>query len=154
MNTLTVTNQVLALARKNHWWFRILGVERPIFEPVYKNGWWFIPKEQDKSIIPSNAIRRVEELLKAGVPIARVIVAHEAPKVLPSPYVQPQPITIPWKELGRGFGVAISVVGGIIATVFISVIPILLMMPMALIDPALIVQLPDGTMVEVMRWVD
>lgn len=153
MNAITTT-QILSIARKNHWWFRILGTSQPITQPVYRDGWWFIPKEQDKTIIPLNAIERVEELRKAGVPIARVIVAHEAPKVLPSPYVQPKPIQIPWKELGKGFAISISALTSALVAVFGALLPFLLFMPMILIDPAICIQLPSGLIVEVYSWVD
>ena len=161
MKTIIVTNQVMALARQHHWWFRILGVEKPIVDPIYKNGWWFIPKEQDKTIIPSKAIRRLEELRKAGVPITQVIVAHEAPKVLPSPNIQPVPIQIPWKKLAKGFTVSVSAVANAMvivvsamASVFITMLPYLFLLPLVMIDPALIIQLPDGTLVEVYSWLD
>jgi hypothetical protein len=146
MNNLTCTQKAMALAQKNHWWFRILGVEKPITEPVYRYGWWLVPLKEDKSIIPIKAIERVEELRKNGIQIGRIIVAHEAPKQLCAP-IQPKPVRVPQKVVRQSVDLS-----GLV-DVLAAVLPYLLLAPL-MIDPALVVQLdPDGELLEVMRWV-
>jgi hypothetical protein len=136
--------KVMMLAERKHWWIKPLGVEEPITKPIYRNGWWFVPLKEDKSIIPSKAIRRVKELRKIGIRIGRIIVAHEAPKELCAP-IQPKPIRVPSKQVHTSTDLS-GLVG-----VLVMALPYLLLAPL-FIDPALIVQLPDGTLVEVMRW--
>ncbi|MFC1879101.1 hypothetical protein ACFLZW_04240 [Chloroflexota bacterium] len=141
------TKQVVALAKNNHWGFRVLGYGDVITSPVYHNQWWFVPAEQDDSTIPGRATNRVQAILDAGHKIQGVIVAHEAPKLLQDSRQANMDI-LTGQHVKDAVGVLVRVVTTA-ATFFGYLFAFGLL---ALVDPALIVVLEDGTWVEVMRW--
>jgi hypothetical protein len=140
--------KALTLARKNHWWFRVIGTGSMISSPKYQDGWWLVPINEDKTIIPKNALQRVEKLKQDGIRIQGVIVAHEAPKLLCAP--AKEPFKIDTEAISKTVGEVAAVLARILATMF----GILFYMMAAgiLVDPALIVVLEDGTNLEVMSW--
>ncbi len=154
------TKDVMSLARKKHWGFRVLGDRGMIPNPIFLFGWWFIPLEQDKLVIPARANRRVQELLNAGVRIKGVIVAHQSTYCLPAPKAEPKPKPQPkpkkeldWQPLIKTITVALQITLGMATAVLYAVgIVLSVGVQMILIDPALIVVLEDGTWVEVMSW--
>jgi hypothetical protein len=145
----TEAKKALVLARQYHWFFRVIGTSKMIPNPTYKDGWWLVPVQDDKTIIPKNATQRVEKLIANGVRIQGVIVAHEAPKLLYAP--PKEPFKIDYDAIGKTIEQIAAGLASVIATMFGI---LFLLVPMAMIDPALIVVLEDGSWVEVMRWYD
>jgi hypothetical protein len=140
--------KALTLARKNHWWFRVIGTGAMISSPKYQDGWWLVPINEDKTIIPKNALERVEKLKQDGIRIQGVIVAHEAPKLLCAP--AKEPFKIDTEAISKTAGEVAAGLARVIATIF--GILFYLVTFAVLVDPALIVVLEDGTYVEVMTW--
>jgi hypothetical protein len=112
------------------------------------------------SDIPVWALKRVREISRAQIKIRRLVLAHEAPV---------EPVKIPWKVASvpepepepakPGLSSQKTlVIAGAIAGVFLIpfILPILFagaaILGLAYLDPALIVELEDGTWVEVARW--
>lgn len=140
--------KVFAVAEREHYKFQVLGnIGTGMIEcPFYYNQWWYIPIEQDKSIIPDTAFDRVDKIRQAGIPIKGLIVAHEAPRLLASPKRQRKPIE--WQKVGDVAVTVIMVFGTITALLGYVLVTAVLY------DPALIVVLDDGTWICVCTWLD
>jgi len=156
----TPTRQVLSLAQKHHWGFRVVGSGGMIDNPVYQEGWWFFPLKEDKSIIPTKAFQRVEEV-RSKNHIQGLIVAHDFPKLLPAPLPQTKPITIekPEKEIDFDKDKAVATLGAVVGAVLVGLatlvgIVLITGIQLILIDPSLIVVLEDGTWVSVYSWLE
>jgi hypothetical protein len=121
--------------------------------------WLFIPRDQDSSIIPKEAERRVEALRVAGIPIVGEIVAHEAPKLLPAP-AEP---AIDWDEVKEKAkkGVMATAVAALAVTTAVALafgyILVAGLTGLVMLDPALIAVVEDPDTgehywLEVARW--
>ncbi|MCI0563786.1 MAG: hypothetical protein MN733_35375 [Nitrososphaera sp.] len=147
-----LTREAMAVGRENHYRFRPVPQVKELDIPLYLNEWWFIPAEEDKSVIPGDAWRRVGTLEKAGLGIKQVIIAHEAPRLLAAP---PKPSRVP-ELMASGKVTAITLVK--VATVltafafWLGINAIIAAGSLVMIDPAMIVILEDGSAVEVMTW--
>lgn len=146
--------QTLEVAEKNHWWFRVWGVGE-IEEPVYTGHWWLIPT--DDSSVPSIARKRIDAIKSAGIPVKEILVAHEAPKELCAPQPQPAIKNIPAtketdKNMQQHINTALEVMGAILWGVLKATGVLILLGLSAIVDPAVIVVLEDGTQIEVVRW--
>ena len=141
------------IGRKNRKTFRPLEGRGLLTEAVYNDGWWYEPADQYKGVIPQEALARVE-LIQRSIPIKGLIVAHEAPPLLPTPKVD-RDVKRQKAEVEAGLIAIIGVVIGAIAAVvgMIVAFPILIVTAI-LIDPALIVVCEDGTWVEICAWDD
>ncbi len=127
----------IAIGRQNHWRFRVVQET---------DGWIY-----DHTKAPLVVQERLETLRRSGVQFGEVIIAHEAPKVLPAPSVhrkiQIAPILSGLAKV-LGMTAVLAAVAGFVAVAA----PILLLGAVILIDPAVIVVLEDGTWLEVMTW--
>ena len=85
-------------------------------------------------------------MIRSGVRIKGTIIAHEAPRLLPAPkqdFETQSPHIVPKSS---SLGEVLDTVVRIFGTIF------LLIFQLALLDPAVIAVLEDGTFVEVMTW--
>lgn len=137
--------EAVEVGRRNRKTFRPLQGRGILDAPVHREEWWFVPIAQDTSVIPQEALRRVELLQNEGIAIKDMIVAHEAPLALMAPKIDRQ-IKRQKAEIGVGLLTIASfalLAFGYLLTATASV---------ALIDPCLIVVLEDGTWIEVCAW--
>ena len=68
----------MKLGQEKHWYFK----------PMLPDYWNWDTKPADfktDSTIPQAGVRRVEELVRAGIPIKQVMYGHYNPKLLPAP---------------------------------------------------------------------
>jgi len=145
MNNLIspLQRQALIEGEKRHYAFR------PVHELDYKEGWVY---ERVKEA-PEIASERIKTLEAAGIKICEVYVFHEAPRVLPAPKVDPvrrdfkiaKP-SIPNVGLQQALRVVVT------AFSFLALMPLVMLAPLLLLDPACVVKLEDGSFVEVVRW--
>ncbi len=105
----------------------------------YREGW--VMEEVTKA--PVIVSKRLKTLETNGIKVRRIYIAHEAPKLLNAPKEEPvkqdSKITPILPELTT------LLVG--VAAVFVA-----LFVRAILIDPACVVELEDGSLVEVMSW--
>ena len=154
-----ITREAVLVGWEHHWPFRILARACMIDEPIRYNDWLFIPEDQDTSIIPYEASKRVDVLRETGFNVVGTIVAHEAPKQLMAP---PKPKR-DWKIRERGTGV-----GKVVVQVAIGVLAVMAAIALTLgyaiaygimIDPALIAVIKiegedNYIWVQVATWVE
>ncbi len=127
-------------------------------EPVYEAGWWYETLQE----APREAAASVADLEKAGIPIKAIVIAREAPPLLPVPMPDRQIPTIfpkagkialtAGKVLVAGAGAAVAVASVTVAIAGLA-IPFMLAAALA-IDPRCLCVLQDGTVVEVCTWID
>lgn len=126
MNTIISyqARQAIAIGRQNHWRFKV----------TQKRDEWVYETVE----VPQVGKDRIDALRRAGVRINGFVVGHEAPRLLTAPKEEKKhdfkitPVSIP----------DLSWMLELVVTLFFS----------ALLDPALIVVLEDGTWLEVMNW--
>jgi hypothetical protein len=131
--------RALKVGQDNHWRFRIVGQGDVPREPVYRDEWWFKALRE----VPESAVGRLLALRRAGLKFKGVVIAHEAPRQLTAP-VEP-------KEDFKNTNIlpALQDAGAVLGQIFLFMGSL---MVAAMVDPALIVVLDDGTWVEVMTW--
>lgn len=150
----------LAVAYNNHWRFDVLEDRGPVFEPVWKDGWW----TQSTDRVPRDIAGIIKKLEAAGVEIQQILISHEAPKLLPPPKREPLAFPKPkidWEKVGHDTGETLVVVGKGVGTVVkyaaigigylmmgILALPLLLIMA----DPAVDVVLSDGSRIRLATW--
>jgi hypothetical protein len=131
---------------------RVVGQGDVPPEPFYLDEWWY-SRLTAESTIPAEGVRRINALVRGGVPIECLMIRHEAPRLLTAPKEEKQAVkekpdadvsfnTFPVLE------VILTVLGAIFAVfgyIFITAVHL---------DPAIIAVLPDGTWLEVVAWYD
>ena len=170
MNTLTITRteaeRLMNWGKERHMEFRIVTHDLP--------GWRYESLEKKKifdSNIPDDALRIVYLILKSGTRIEKLRLAHETP-ILPFtlPWRVAPEIAKPsvWREKARTifnlentwnvFKTLGLVTGGLLLValalplILTVALPLLMLTALLAVDPALILVLEDGSMVEVFRW--
>ena len=131
--------EAIAVGFQNHWRFRIVN------ENSFKRDWVIetLPEA------PQNAQERIQTLKGAGIGITGFVVAHEAPRLLVAPQAVPS-VDHPSKPVtASDTSNVILPIGEILLFVLGMFFQ---MMPLLLLDPALIAVLDDGTWLEVMTW--
>lgn len=144
--------EALTVAMRNGMTMQVVGQGDVPLEPFYLDEWWY-SLVTEESTIPSEGVRRIEALVKGGVPIQSLMIRHEAPRLLTAPkdenvaekkepeadvHFDPVPL----------LETIVGVLGAILAVFgFIFIMAIRL-------DPAVIAVLPDGTWIEVVTWYD
>jgi hypothetical protein len=144
--------EALSVARSNGMTMRVVGQGDVPLEPFYLDEWWY-SRVTAESTIPAEGVRRLEALVKGGVPIDCLMIRHEAPRLLTAPKeekqaVKEKPDEIPSFNALPVLEVILGVLGAIFAVfgyIFVAAIHL---------DPAIIAVLPDGTWVEVVAWYD
>jgi hypothetical protein len=154
--------KVLDVARENHLRFRVLDRTGEISSPVRSGNWVYAPVVA--SIIPADAKKRIELILKSGFNPTQIIAGHELVEVpqLPGPVVtKPAPLSVPnikeikiSPEVEKALITTGKVVLGIatIAAVGTGLALYAMAMALASVDPSVIVVMEDGTWIEVMSW--
>jgi len=161
MNTRIVTSEfaskAIAVGRKHHMRFKVVGFGDVPHEPYYKDEWWFDPLISE-STIPKDALDRLEIIRQAGIRVKGIILAHEAPRILGAPGPMKEPKTAQNTKTNDNVGYdvlpTLKTVVGVLAGVLgaaLAVAGIFFIVAIRL-DPALIVVLEDGTHLEVMTW--
>ncbi|MCI0529405.1 MAG: hypothetical protein L0Y56_18350 [Nitrospira sp.] len=144
--------EALTVARSNGMTMRVVGQGDVPLEPFYLDEWWYSLVSAE-STIPAEGVRRIDALVKGGVPIECLMIRHEAPRLLTAPKEEKQrkrekPASYLSFDVLPALEAITAVVGAVLAVLgFVFIMAIRL-------DPALIAVLPDGTWVEVMTWYD
>lgn len=110
----------------------------------YRDGW--VMEEVAKA--PQIVSKRLKTLETANITIRKIYVAHEAPKLLNAPKEEPVKKDFKITPILPDLGWLFTLVAGV-AAVFVA-----LFVRAILIDPACVVELSDGSLVEVMSWFD
>jgi hypothetical protein len=142
--------EALTVARRNGMTMRVVGQGDVPLEPFYLDEWWYSLVTAE-STIPAEGVRRIETLVKAGIPMKGLVIRHEAPRLLTAPkeekqvkrkradtYVAFEALPLLATILG-----ALGAVLAVFGYIFVMAIHL---------DPALIAVLPDGTYLEVLTW--
>jgi len=124
----------------NHWRFRVVGQGDVPERSYYKKEWVYEAVEA-----PQKGLDRIETLRRSGISIKGFVVAHEAPKLLTAP--------APKKDFKNTTPVILPDIGKVVSSLAMGLLWFMaLIFQVALLDPALIVVLEDGTWLEVMTW--
>ena len=156
------------VARKNRWGIMFLMNAGFLDRPLYKNGWWFVPT-QDESTLDQRALKRLNAFRDAGVQITQLIVAHQTTNLLSAPPAPPKEKILPKikKEIDTNILPAVGKIAEVTARgtllllkLAVAVVGVTaygavsLLGSLVLLDPALIAVLEDGTWVLVYSWFD
>src|SRR5215208_6570966 len=76
--------EALTVARNNGMTMKVVGQGDVPLEPFYLDEWWY-SLVTPESTIPAEGVRRIEALIKGGVPIEWLMIRHEAPRLLTAP---------------------------------------------------------------------
>jgi len=131
---------------------RVVGQGDVPLEPFYLDEWWYSLLSAE-STIPAEGVRRIDALVKGGVPIECLMIRHEAPRLLTAPEKEKQAVkekadTNPIFDSLPLLGAILWALGAVLAVfgyIFVAAIQL---------DPAIIAVLPDGTWLEVVTWYD
>lgn len=142
--------EALSVARSKGMTMRVVGQGDVPPEPFYLDEWWY-SRLSAESTIPAEGMRRIEALLRGGVPIECLMIRHEAPRLLTAPKEEKRvkkekPDANPSFNPFPVLEAILAVLGAIFAVfgyIFITAIQL---------DPAIIAVLPDGTWLEVVTW--
>ncbi|MBI5954471.1 MAG: hypothetical protein HY865_22670 [Chloroflexi bacterium] len=117
---------------ENHWRFRVVS------ESDYKDQ-WITERVTEAPVMVQD---RVLALKRSGIRIKEFVIAHEAPRLLSAPKV--------FKTTTPDILPATKTILETLVKGFIFFLTIVLQA--AVLDPAVIVVLEDGTEIEVMKW--
>ncbi len=173
------TRQLMSLGHDNGWDFQPLGRAPMLTEPVHLGEWVLVPAHQDGSVLPDHAMERVQAIYEAGVRPVGFVLAHEVTMLLSAPAQEESeeeeekvpfiqwPVLIDKARsalrvgagvlgtiaLGLGIIAGVAVLAYALAAVaFALLIPAVLVMGVAGIDPILIAVTEDGYWIEIDRW--
>jgi hypothetical protein len=147
----SIVSKALSVGKANHAQYQVLPRIGVIDNPLEQNGWLFVPRDKDKTIIPHEAHRHIELLEESGVVILQQIVGHNLQEEEEKKKKQEE-IKLRQERLTKTIEAAIGIVGFIVMgvlTLFFGLLQILLTA-----DPALLVVLEDGTWLAVAEWDD
>lgn len=173
--------KVLAVGERMGWDFRVLGRAPMMTAPVFTGGWWVVPAQMDRAVIPADVrprvMDKVGEIYQAGINPKGWLLAHEAPKLLAAPASDnkaPTPwwqrywlmvATRPWAVVSVAIGLAVvgpsiaAFVWGLLvkvmmAALMIIAIPVVLLGLGAVsgVDPMLILVTEDNVWIEIDQW--
>lgn len=149
MNIQTINNQalrkVMEISTDNLWFFQPLNERGEIDRPIFKEGLWYYPLN-DNSTLPTEALTRLKAVNNL-VSVRQVIIGHEAPPLLCGEVKKKEPINIPWGEIGK---VLTALASGFVSLLGMAV----LTGASILVDPVVVCVLEDGTWVKVYSWLD
>lgn len=155
------TIHLMQLGQQRGWETMILG-QAPLPEAHVRVGnWLIVPIEEDTSLIPARALRRVQAIYEAGLRPKGFVVVHEAPLVLPAPETH-TPHESLLSKVGPHILPVLGVVGRIVGVVAMGLaaigvtaiggLPLVLLLGVAMLDPILVAVTDDGHWVEIDRW--
>lgn len=132
-------SEVIEFGIRKKWFFRIMDEKGVIEKPILKSNWYYVPIEADCTIIPKEALDRLEAV-KTQFHICQVIVGHE---IVEAPEVQPEieMPAIPWKGIGL-----------VVGALALGLVYVLVSAVSCIADPCLIVVLEDGTWISICEW--
>ncbi len=167
------TRNLLSLGRKNNWGFQVLG-RAPMPERATRLGdWLLVPAQIDSSSIPSRTLARIQAIFTVGIRPKGFVLAHEAPKLLPSPTTEgnklqdhfsqpiakttpirrtesPQRITELFTTAMSGLGTLLS---GLLTILGSLILPAAYLVgAVIMLDPILVAVTEDGYWIEIDRW--
>jgi hypothetical protein len=145
MNKQLVSQEAYRAVRigyENHWRFRVVGHGDVPQESFYRDEWVFEPVDA-----PQMAQDRLDALQRSGIRFKGFVIAHEAPRLLAAP--APKKHDFKNNQTGAILPDNSELFAGMVQGVLFL---ISLIFQAALLDPALIVILEDGTWLEVMTW--
>jgi hypothetical protein len=157
--------QLLALGERNGWMFQYLGQAPIPTNPIRAGNWLLMPAQQDNSRIPTRTYQRIQAIYAQGFRPKGFVVVHEAPMLLSAPktketsQIDTRSKTKTYlKVIGTAaLGIG-ALAGAAVALVSVLVIGGVLLLPMAmvagaiLIDPILIAVTEDDHWIEIDRW--
>lgn len=144
MHTLISSDarKAVQVGYENHWRFRVVGQGNVPEKSFYKDEWVFVPVAA-----PTMAQDRLDTLKRSGIRFKGFVVAHEAPRLLTAP--APKKHDFKNSQTETILPDASIFFGKLLQGLFFF---IGLLFQVALLDPALIVILEDGSWLEVMTW--
>lgn len=148
------TSGVLALGRKQHQIYELkTDFQGPITEPIFNRDGTFLYsplREQDKTIIPKQALRRHASIERAGYVISQVIIGHEI-KLTPS---KPDDPIKRENEIDWGNVASVAGKGLLVAMMGIAMVPLYALAGLVmLLDPTYCIVLAGETsVIEIYRW--
>ncbi len=127
---------------ENHWRFRVVGQGEVPEKSFYRDEWIFEPIKA-----PQMAQDRLDTLKRSGIRFKGFVIAHEAPRLLTAP--APKKHDFKNNQTGAIVPDTSEILGNLVQGLLLF---IAFIFQAALLDPALIVVLEDGTWLEVMTW--
>jgi hypothetical protein len=155
------TQQLMRLAKKEGWMFPVIGQAPMLDQPLRLGDWLLVPAQEDTTPIPERTMQRIQAIFDAGIRPQGFVLVHEAPMLLKATTVPHRQHNFDLKKLRKIGGAAIGLglmTGSLIAAVGIVLVGGLLILPaglitaLVLVDPILVVVMPDNTWVEIDRW--
>ncbi len=164
---MSLQTQALVEFGENMGWDPAILGQAPLPQvPVRVGDWLIVPAEQDSSIVPDRAFKRVQALYAAGIQPKGFVLVHEAPALLAAP-AQAQPLPT-WRAKlpqARETAAMIAKAGGALATAAVvatlAVVVVGAVVAVALpaialaavaVDPILIAVTDDDYWIEIDRW--
>ena len=147
MNTQLISHEArkaIQVGYENHWRFRVVGIGGVPEKSYYRDEWVYEPTEA-----PQSAQDRLDVLKGSGIGIKGFVIAHEAPRLLSAPATAPKKQDFKNNQTDGIVPDTSEVVSKLVQG---FVFFLALIFQAALLDPALIVVLEDGTWLEVMTW--
>ena len=155
------TQQLMRLANKEGWMFPVIGQAPMLDQPLRMGDWFLVPAQMDTTPIPERTMQRIQAIFDAGIRPLGFVLVHEAPMHLKAPPVPRRQRNFDLKKLRKIGGAVIGLglmTGSLIAAAGIILAGGLLILPagiitaLVLVDPILVVVMPDNTWVEIDRW--
>lgn len=149
--TLANYPKVDRVCKENLLFFRIVGVGGQITDTRF-NGWAIKPYTND-CILPVEVVKRLWLIKSAGIPIINLIILDEPIKTRPIPWGK---VVLAGGALATGVvGLLVSVVAAVVVlTTLMSILATvgglgLIILLAVFVDPAYVITLEDGTMMEI-----
>jgi hypothetical protein len=148
-----------------------LGQKGVIEDRVVGLGWYFVPRSMDTAVVPKKADELARPVYEAGVVVLQEIIGHEI-KVVEDSDSAGEESTPNRSKLAMGLGIAGLVTVGVVAVASVLAPPAVAVAAapvaatgtsawalaglgaLALIDPALILVLEDGTWLQCASWLE
>lgn len=158
--------ELMRFGQRQLWDFAVLGQAPMPCEAIRLNDWLIVPAHQDNSEIPHHALQRVQATYAAGIRPQGFVLVHEAPMQLSAPETNQTQLRTPWTLIpqktekvidGLSFGVS-ALAKMMVGTVTLAlaagslILPGVLLVGAALIDPILIAVTENDYWVEIDRW--
>ena len=164
MPLLQQEREIMAVGETNRWPFRVLGVAPVPTVPVFYNRWWLVPAVEDTSLVPAQALQRVQALYQAGIRPKAFIIAHEAPAQIAPPADAPKiPSWEGWagrlSQHSKTAAKVVAVTAGAAAAVVVATVGVAALATLGLgiasgvlVDPCLIVVTEDDVWILIDSW--
>jgi hypothetical protein len=140
MNTQLITplqQKALWVSDRHHYSFK------PVSDLDYRRGW----VGEQVSQAPVIASDRIKTLEAAEMKVCEIYVFHEAPKVLPAPKTEPVRQTQKNDFKTTSSIPDLTPIFGVLILMFQMIFQVILL------DPCCVVRLEDGSLIEVVSWV-